>query len=714
MTHASSVTSGLEPGRLGRVLERIEGIPAPVRTALGDAGVAMAYLLRAERLLVFGGVARAMLGVGEVVPVERAVRAVERRVRRALVRFFDARWTSEGAPGGDIVVPLNLAGRPRMVVELSLCADAQGEGHFVVIRDVTAVSDEIDLLREERDHLRHTVELNPQLPWLADANGRVIAFTERFETLTGRSQDELISSGWELVIHPEDYAFVRERVAQSVQTGTQLDMRYRMLTASGVYRWMRAMSFPLRDAEGRIVRFFGYTEDIDDHVLIEQQIRWTAEHDPLTRLPNRTVFNRRLERVLREDERVEQKVAILLADVDNFKDVNDILGHDAGDAMLVAFAELIGRALPEKAMLSRIGGDEFAIVYPFDGPLTELRALSNTIADALREPIAVDGRSVECRVSIGASVFPYHGLSPTELFKNADIALYRAKAQGGGQMTMFSVEMKQETQRRVAMINLGRKAVETQAIVPYYQMQAMLPERRPAGFEALLRRRDRQGRICAPASIAAAFEDAGVAEAIGDTMLKAVLADIRTAKERGTPLGNVSVNFATAEFRNANFVERLTNRIADAGVEFADIMIEVTESVFLGRQIDTVSETIRTLARLGFRIALDDFGTGYASLVYLRQLPVDTLKIDQSFVRALATSSDDLAIVSAIINLGASLNLNVIAEGIETESQLAALSDLGLRFGQGYLFARPVPFDEACRLVAEGGAGQADPQARSA
>ncbi|MBY8825995.1 putative bifunctional diguanylate cyclase/phosphodiesterase [Sphingomonas colocasiae] len=701
MTNARSTIATLDPGRVQSVLERIEDVPAPIRAALADAGVAMAYLLRTERQLVLGDAARTLLGArNTTVSIEQALRTVDRRKRRALVGFFDEQLAGEGEQGAEMVVPIQAGSAPRRFIKMSLSADEKGDGYFVVMRDNTAQTEYIESLETERDHLRHTVELNPQLPWLADANGNIIAFTERYEKYTGRTQEELVGGGWALVVHPDDMAVTQERVIHSVMTGTVLDVRCRVRTAAGAYRWMRATAYPLRDDNGKVIRWFGYSEDIDDHVLIEQQIRWTAEHDALTRLPNRMVFNRQLERIIREENKLGLKVAILLADVDNFKDVNDVLGHDAGDSLLMAFGDLIGRVLPEKALLSRIGGDEFAIILPFDGPLSELHDVSATIFEALRDPVTVNGQSVECRVSIGASIFPFHGQSPTELFKNADIALYQAKARGRGQMTIFSLDMKQETQRRVAMINLGRKAVETDSIIPYYQMQVSLDGNRPIGFEALLRRKDRQGRICAPSSIAAAFEDAGVAEAIGDAMLRAVLKDMVRAKQQGTDLGTVSVNFSTAEFRSTTFVDRLTNRISDAGIAFSEVMIEVTEGVFLGRQVDTVSETIRTLDRLGFKIALDDFGTGYASLVHLRQLPVDTLKIDQSFIRTLAESKDDLAIVTAIINLGASLDINIIAEGIETEVQLGILRDLGLKYGQGYLFAHPVPIEEACALVA--------------
>ncbi|WOK35687.1 putative bifunctional diguanylate cyclase/phosphodiesterase [Sphingomonas sp. C3-2] len=675
------------------ILSRLNGMGGAFAELMRRERVFFASVFPEDGLVVFDRGAQELLGVGPVCAVRDVLRLIDRPYRRLLVERV-----ATGQVHDSVEVSASHAAGQRSL-RIAMTPDAQSGGVSLMVQDLTDERGMIEQLRVERDHLRHTVELNPQLPWLADPAGNVIAFTERYEKLTGRTQEDLVGNGWELVLHPDDLESAGGAIATSLGTGQPLDMRVRMRMADGSYRWFRATCYPLRNDAGEIIRWFGYTEDIDDYVLIEQRIRWTAEHDALTKLPNRAVFNHKLERAIFEESRLGQKVAILLADVDNFKDVNDVLGHDAGDALLRAFADLIGRVLPDGALLARIGGDEFAIILPFEGAISEVQQLSDRIFAALKDPVAINGHSVECRISIGASVFPFHGQSPTELFKNADIALYEAKARGRGQMTLFSLEMKQETQRRVAMINLGRKAVETDSIIPFYQMQMDLMTNRPLGFEALLRRRDRQGRICAPASIAAAFEDAGVAEALGDAMLKAVLSDMRRARDMGVDMGAMSVNFSTAEFRNPSFAERLSNRVADAGIDFRSFVIEVTESVFLGRQVDNVAETIRKLDKAGFRIALDDFGTGYASLVHLRQLPVDTLKIDKSFVRNLADSRDDLAIVSAIINLGASLDLKIIAEGIETEAQLAILRGLNLHYGQGFLFAHPMPFKDACTLA---------------
>lgn len=570
---------------------------------------------------------------------------------------------------------------------------------LMTLTDITSEALERDQAAQQIEDLWYTVELNPQLPWTGDVTGRITSCTDRWLSLTGLTFDEAMGyTGWEKTCHPEDISKIQAAVASSMASGEAMDVRFRARIRTGEFRWMRAQAFPRRNADGEVIKWYGYTEDIHELVLVERSMQFQARHDALTGLPNRASFNAKLDEFVANGGGLRQ-VGLLLLDVDNFKDVNDVLGHDAGDKLLIAFSRSLGRALPPGAFLARIGGDEFAVLVSGLFAPAELEQLCDTLFAALRQPVDLDGRMVEYRCSVGGACYPNHGQSPTELFKNADIALYEAKAHGRGRFVLFDPAMKQLTQRRVAMVNLGREAIEHRQVLPFYQVQVDLSTGRPIGFEALLRRRDSKGRIALPASIEAAFGDAEVAEALGDAMLDAVLQDITDAGDRGIDLGTVAINFSTAEFRSDSFVDRLVGKMARARVRFDQIAIEVTESVFLGRQAEKASQTIVELDRLGFAIALDDFGTGYASLLHLRQLPVDMLKIDMSFIRNILANADDRAIVGAIINLGQSLGLDVLAEGIESADQLALLRALNLRFGQGYLFSRPMPIADACALM---------------
>jgi EAL domain-containing protein (putative c-di-GMP-specific phosphodiesterase class I) len=292
---------------------------------------------------------------------------------------------------------------------------------------------------------------------------------------------------------------------------------------------------------------------------------------------------------------------------------------------------------------------------------------------------------------MGATMFPRHGRTPEELLKNADVALYAAKGAGRGIVTLFEPHMRDDVLRRTSMVQLARDAIRDDRIVPYYQPKLDLGTRSIIGFEALLRWRTPRGRIGVPAAIEAAFEDLEVAAAISDRMIERVIADMRTWLDRGVDFRTVAVNASAAEFRRDNFAQRLLEKLQRARIPTHCFQVEVTETVFLGRGAEYVHRALALLNRRGIKIALDDFGTGYASLRHLKQFPVDIIKIDQSFVRDMADDPGDEAIINAVINLGRSLGIRVVAEGIENEEQARRLLEMDCDFGQGFLFSKAVP-----------------------
>lgn len=552
----------------------------------------------------------------------------------------------------------------------------------------------IDSLIEQIDHLWHTVELNPQLPWLAEVGRGITRVTDRYLQMVGLSRDEALGfTGWMKVLHPDDIERMQLAIGHAMLNGERLDMRVRVRAATGEYRWVRTQAFPRRGKDGQILQWYGYTEDIHEVVLAEVETRWAAEHDPLTGLPNRALFNKRLDDVIARAQRDLSRVGLVMLDLDNFKDVNDIFGHDAGDRLLQQFGKILQESIMVEATIARLGGDEFAILLPNLSRPELIEELIGEIFGQLKTPLRIDGREFDCRASAGWAIHPVSATGASELFKHADIALYEAKNAGRGRYLGFEPTMKNAMQRRVAMINIGREAVENHRLMPYYQPQVSLETGEIIGFETLLRRRDRNGQICLPASIAEAFNDFEVAEAIGIAMLDMVIADMTDWRERGLDCGKVSINASAAEFRNRDFINRLIDHSDGAGIPREQLVIEVTEGVFVGRAAPMVGEMIAELKQAGFGISLDDFGTGYASLTHLREIPVDMLKIDRSFIGDLFPRSghDSAAIVSAIIRLSESLGMTVVAEGIETHRQAQFLRQQGCAVGQGYLFGRPAP-----------------------
>nr|WP_254911653.1 EAL domain-containing protein [Sphingomonas sp. CDS-1] len=567
----------------------------------------------------------------------------------------------------------------------------------LVVVDVTIEHAEIELLRRSMENLRLIVEYNPQLPWIADAEGRIIDFTDRWLENTGLERDEAEGSGWLSATHPDDIEPVTQRVAHSHATGEPFDVRVRLMV-NDQYRWMRAQAYPRRDDSGQIIRWYGYTEDIHESVLIEEQIRWNAEHDSLTELPNRAMFNACLDKALAKALTDFKKVGVFLLDIDNFKDVNDLMGHHAGDELLKSFAARLREIFAGDAVVARLGGDEFAILIENVESRQQLADLANRVL-TIRETFFAAGRSLECRVSIGVATFPDDGRVATELLRHADLALYRAKSLGRGRMQMFEQSLLEDMQERVAMINRARTAVRDGTIISYYQPKVSLQTGELVGFEALLRWRDSCGTIRSPAEIYAAFDDHDVADMIGQTMTSQVFADMAAWRARGLPVGHVAINVSSAELRRERFAGRLIETMDRFSIEPHAIEIEITEGVFLGAGSDTVRRSIDELHRCHIPLALDDFGTGFASLSHLRSLPISTLKIDRSFVSGVTARESDAAIVSALITLGRALNMKVVAEGVEEADQSIKLKALGCDYAQGFYFSRPAPSENIPALI---------------
>jgi diguanylate cyclase (GGDEF)-like protein len=430
-----------------------------------------------------------------------------------------------------------------------------------------------------------------------------------------------------------------------------------------------------------------FFRDVTARKGAEERARWLARHDSLTGLPNRLLFLEELDALVAE----AAEFVVLMIDLDEFKQVNDTLGHDAGDALLCAFTQRLLASVRQGDLVARLGGDEFAIILNGIATEAEVEQAGASIFDALRAPHGHAGTLLDLKASIGASLFPVHGADRSELLKHADIAVYAAKADGRANLKIFRPEMRAAMQSRLSMVSLARDALGDDRLEPWYQPKIDLRTGRVTGFEALLRWRDPRGGIQGPDTIAAAFDDPTVAAEISERIIDRVIVDIGRFQAAGLPFGHVAINASAAEFRCGGFAQRLLNRLGIAGIAPHLVQIEVTETVFLGRGANCAEQTLATLSEAGVRIALDDFGTGYASLSHLKQFPVDILKIDKSFVRDLAASEDAAAIVSAVLNLGQSLGMEVVAEGIETIDQGAQLMAMGCRYGQGFLYSRAVP-----------------------
>ncbi|WP_414901846.1 putative bifunctional diguanylate cyclase/phosphodiesterase [Sphingomonas flavalba] len=671
-------------------------------TALALAGVGQCRLTGLDASAQVDPIAAALLKIGPAPTARALLRLVAPADRAALFAAIRQALAGQGArlAVGWLVDEAVV----HSDITLSLGGTADQRVLVATIVDRTQEREEIAQLRRRNKHLWQTVDLNPQLPWLAEQDKGVTAVTERYLKLVGLKEEEALGFlGWMKVIHPEDLEKMQATVGRAMMLGEATDVRLRFRVASGEYRWMRSQCFPLRDESGTVLQWYGYTEDIHEIVLQEIETRWAAEHDSLTALPNRALFNRRLDEVIAHAALDMSRVGLMVLDLDHFKDVNDLFGHDAGDRLLMQFAKVLQNSVFVEGTIARLGGDEFAVLLPNLESPKVMEDLIEAIFAGLKTPIKLDGRDFDCRASAGWAIFPTQANNASELFKHADIALYEVKNTGRGRYLAFEPKMKNAMQRRVAMINLGREAVENGRLLPYYQPQYSLETGAVLGFEALLRRRDRSGAICLPGTIYEAFQDFEVAEAIGIEMLNMIVADMKMWRAQGLDFGVMSINASTAEFRNRDFIQRLIAHADGAGIPRDRFCIEVNEDVFVGRAAPLVSQMILELKHEGFGISLDDFGTGYASLTHLREIPVDALKIDRSFIMDLfgetGNGTDSGAIVSAIIKLGHSLGMTVVAEGVETRRQAAFLKRHGCTVGQGFLFGYPSPAEVVTELL---------------
>jgi diguanylate cyclase (GGDEF)-like protein/PAS domain S-box-containing protein len=511
------------------------------------------------------------------------------------------------------------------------------------------------------------------------------------EALTGWPRETLLTmSFWDLV-HPEERAEVQRLViSQAGAEGTQDRQEFRIQGRDGRVRWVD-LTTALIAFEGRVATL-GTAFDVTDRKRVEEQIQYQAYHDALTGLPNRMLFLDRLQIALAHARRQGGQPAVLFLDLDDFKVINDTLGHAVGDRLLQGLAERLIVSVREDDTVARMGGDEFTLLLPNVGRVEDAARLAGKLLEAVAQPFQIDGQDLFVTTSVGVSLYPGDGEDAETLLKNADRAMYRAKEMGRNNYQIFAPALNVRAVNRLSLETRLRRALEREEFVLHYQPQVNLATRRIVGLEALVRWRE-DGRLLEPAEFIPIAEEARLILPLGQWILRAACQQARSWQNQGLPEVRLAVNLSARQFQQQDLIRSVFFSVRDAGLPPRRLELEITESAAM-LNVDRTIGMLHGLRDMGVRISMDDFGTGHSSLSYLKRFPIDAVKIDQSFVRDMTSDPSDAAIVKAIVAMAHSLGLNVVAEGVETLAQADFLRRTGCDEMQGFLVGRPLPADE--------------------
>ena len=430
---------------------------------------------------------------------------------------------------------------------------------------------------------------------------------------------------------------------------------------------------------------------------VEDMLQHQASHDRLTGLPNRLLFDERLSLALARTHRYGEMLSVMFLDLDGFKTVNDTLGHAAGDQLLKHVAQRLTACLRHEDILARWGGDEFTLLLSPISGAEETARIATQILDALKMPLEIDGQELHIKASLGIALAPYDGEDAETLLKNADAAMYRAKQQGRNNYQLYTSAIGSKAQERLVLENNLYRSLERQEFQLHYQPQVDLQTGEIVGMEALIRWQSRDSGFISPSVFIPIAEEMGLISSIGEWVLWTACAQNRDWQSLGLPPIRIGVNLSALQFQQKNLVQVIAQVLESTQLEPCYLELEITESIAMQNIASTIA-VLRTLRDMGIQIAIDDFGTGYSSLSSLKHFPLDKLKVDQSFIHDLVTDSSDAAIIKALVALGHGLNLEVIAEGVETEEQLSFLRSVQCDAMQGYLLSRPLPAQEATNL----------------
>ena len=552
-------------------------------------------------------------------------------------------------------------------------------------------------LQESEARFRSLAEMSTDWFWEQDEQFR---FTQVSQGIYSADMSpHLGRTRWDQPIVSPDVEGWDQHRAQLQRHETFHDFVYQVRDRLGMVRTFSISGTPIFDKQGVFRGYRGVGSDISSRKEAEQRIEYLAYHDALTGLPNRLLVQDRFVQAMAQAERNGTHVALVYLDLDNFKTINDTLGHAAGDELLKDVARRLRESVRDSDTISRQGGDEFLLMLCDLSDAETVPAIVIKIMDRLQEPLRLESLELSASASIGVAIGPQDGTDFETLRKKADMAMYRSKEAGRNTYHFFDPTMDAEAGEHLLMRNGLRRALERHEFLLHYQPQYDLASGALTGVEALIRWQHPELGLVPPGRFIGVAEESGLIVPIGDWVLREACQQAVRWQQSGLPPLTLSVNLSAIQFKRGNVEQSVARALAESGLTPGLLELELTESILI-QNVESVLGSVRQLKQMGVKLAIDDFGTGYSSLSYLKQLDIDQLKIDQSFVRDLASDPDDAAIVRAIIQMARSLNLRTIAEGVETELIRDQLQAFGCDAAQGYLYSRPVPASEIETLYA--------------
>ncbi len=565
---------------------------------------------------------------------------------------------------------------------------------------IAAVSDitEQKKIEEELRQAAAVFENTREGVVITDPNAKIIAVNKALSEISGYSREEVLGQTpqlWKSNRHDE--AFYQALWTSLAQTGRWRGEIWNRRKSGEAYpAWLTIDS--IKDSKGNLTNYVSVLSDISSVKQSQEQIQFLAHHDPLTELPNRLLFNARLEHALQRAHREQHRVAVLFLDLDNFKAINDSLGHPVGDSLLQEVAARLSGLLREEDTVARVAGDEFIIILDEVSGPEDVSLVAEKLLAAFDDPIKLEHQDLHITISIGIVLFPDDGKNVTELVKNADAAMYHSKENGRNRFSFYTSELTAEASEQLRIGNELRGALKRSELSLHYQPQYALADGRLVGAEALLRWSHPELGMISPARFIPVAESTGLIIPIGGWVLRTACQQVKEWRDQGLDIDRISVNVAGQQIDQMDILQAVHTVLDKTGLDASMLELEVTETFIMQRAEQAIS-VLEQLRDMGVTLAIDDFGTGYSSLSYLKRLPLHRLKVDKSFVDGVTDDPNDMAIAKAVIALAQSLDLDVIAEGVETEGQEAFLKAEGCNEVQGYYYSRPVPPEEFVKLL---------------